>query len=144
MTGLLDIALATEQVAGVTITGVSAHGVSYLLARFPEIRSLMTGREMTFTVDRIMLLAPEAIAAIIAVGCGNVPDGPEGSADKQTKVEAKAATLPVGMQVEFLEAVLRLTMPGGVGPFVARLNKLADFAAEGFGKEAGTKSPPQS
>jgi hypothetical protein len=51
-TGLLDVSLASEEVAGVTVYGVSAQGVSYLLARFPEIRMLFTGRELNLSLNR--------------------------------------------------------------------------------------------
>jgi hypothetical protein len=112
MPGLLDIAVQTAEVQGVTVYGGSARGIAYLFGRFPEIRMLMS--EMQVSVDRI-------IAA-----------------------EEKAASLPVGVQVEFLEPILRITMPGGVGPFVASLEKLSAYASDAFGPEVGTKLAPPS
>src|SRR3954468_11420524 len=140
-TGLLDVSFATEEVAGVRITGVSANGISYLLARFPEFRMMLTGREVK--VEQLMSLAPDAIAAVIACGCGIVPTGQEGDTERQEKAEAKAASIPVGVQADMLAAIMRVTMPGGVGPFVAMLEKLAADAHEGFGQVQGTNSPPQ-
>jgi hypothetical protein len=50
MVGLIDIAPATETVVAqgkpVTVHGVSAKGLAHLLARFPELRRLMTGQEV--------------------------------------------------------------------------------------------------
>jgi hypothetical protein len=141
-TGLLDVAFVTEEVAGVRIAGVSALGISYLLARFPEFRMMLTGREVK--VDQLMTLAPDAIAAVIACGCGVVPTGKEGDEKRQHDAEAKAASIPIGVQADFLEAILRVTMPQGVGPFVARLERLAAEAEEGFGKVQATNSQAQS
>lgn len=143
-TGLLNVAPATETVAGVTVKGVSARGVAYLMTRFPELRMYMTGREITLTVEKIIMLAPYAVAAIIAVGCGHVPTGEEGSEAEQTAAEAKAAELPVELQIEFIAAILRVTMPGGVGPFVAKLEALGVFAQDASGAVAATNLAPQS
>lgn len=106
MVGLIDIAPATEQVAGVTVYGVSLGGVARLLGRFPELRKIMSGVE-TAPAD-LLAMAPAAIAAIIAEGVGT-PD---------EDGERLASRLSIDLQVEFLAAVMRLTMPKGVGPFV--------------------------
>lgn len=145
MPTLLDIAPATETVSGVPVRGVSARGVAYLLALFPELRSLVTGREFTMDAQRLMVMAPEAIAAIIAVGCGYIPDGTPEGLERQTKAEAHAATLNVDIQAEFLAAIIRVSLPGGVGPFVERLERLGQFAQDGgIGKVPGTKSDGSS
>jgi hypothetical protein len=117
MVGLIDIAPVTETVAvqgtPVTVHGVSASGLGFLLSRFPDLRKLMTGME----VDARQLLATggEAVAAIIAAGCGYPGDD---------KAEAVAAKLSLDTQADFLAAILRLTLPKGVGPFVAKLTAL--------------------
>lgn len=141
-TGLLDIALSTEEVAGVLVTGVSAKGVAYLLSLFPDLRRVMTGQ--TVTADMLIAIAPDAVSAIIATGCGYVPIDTVESLERQKEAEAKAANMPLGLQVDFLDAIIRVTMPGGVGPFVAKLEKLQAFGAEGFGKGPDTNSPPPS
>ena len=50
MVGLVDIAPVPSMVSirgqDITITGVSARGIALLLARFPELRAVMTGREV--------------------------------------------------------------------------------------------------
>jgi len=140
--GLMNIANTSEDVFGVTVRGVNARGISYLLARFPELRMLMSGRGADITAERLVVVVPDAIAAIIAVATGVVPKGGEGDEARQKEHEDRAAELPLGMQIAFLEPIIRLTMPQGVGPFVATLEKLEAFAAEGFGPGAGTKSSP--
>lgn len=50
MVGLIDIAPLTKTVTirnvPVDVSGVSARGIAQLLARFPELRALMAGREV--------------------------------------------------------------------------------------------------
>ena len=72
MVGLIDISPRTETVdvqgASVAVHGVSAKGVANLLGRFPELRMLMTGQSVD--ADRLMAIGGDAVAAIIAAGCG--------------------------------------------------------------------------
>lgn len=144
MAGLLDIAPISTKLHGVTVTGVSVKGVAYILDRFPQARMAMTGRELNLTVADIMVLAPQAIASIIAVGCGIVPDGtPEGEA-RQLEHEAAASELVVGIQMEFIDAILKATLPGGVGPFVKTLEQLGELAGGQFTPEAATNLPKGS
>lgn len=121
MVGLLDIAPAVETVTvrgtPLPVYGVSAAGVAYLLGKFPELRKLLTGYSMD--QDKLLSLAPEVIAAVIASGCG-VPG------DKDA--EAIAATLSVNEQYDLVAAIWRLTMPDGVGPFVQKLAALGEQA----------------
>src|SRR6478609_352215 len=76
MAGLIDIAPATETVQAqgkpVTVHGVSAKGLAHHLARFPELRRLMTGQEVQ--ADQLLAMAGDAVAAIIAAGCGYPSD----------------------------------------------------------------------
>lgn len=130
MAGLLDIAPLTESVTvagrAVTVTGISAKGLASLLARFPELRSLVSGE----TLDAAILLAKACDAAgpIIAAGCGY-----PGNED----AEQKAGLIPLGEQANLLAAIFRLTMPGGFGPFVEMVAaalggaiKIEEIAAE--------------
>jgi hypothetical protein len=120
MVGLIDIAPCTETIAvqgsAVEVRGVSAKGLALLLSRFPELRKLMTGLEVES--DQLIALGGEAVAAIIAAGCGYPGD---------EKAEAIAASLSLDSQADFLAATLRLTLPKGVGPFVAKLTGLASI-----------------
>lgn len=117
MVGLVDLAPAIETVSvrgkQVPVYGVSAKGIAYLLARFPELRALMAGREVA--AEQLMAMGGDAVAAIIAAGCG-YPGDPE--------AEKVFGLLPADTQADLLSPVLRLTMPQGVGPFVEKLGAL--------------------
>lgn len=140
MPGLLDIAVARKTVpAGGTdipVYGVSAAGIAVILDRFPVVRELFAGVERTpITADLLFKMVPDAIATIIAAGCGE--PGNEAA-------ELAASRLPAHEQADLLEEILRLTMPKGVGPFVDRLMGLAGlFDAESM-SIPGLKSPAQS
>jgi hypothetical protein len=117
---LLDIAPAAETIAvagsEVAVHGISVKGIAVLLARFPELRTLMGGGEVDAELaGKLMAIAPDAVAAIIAGGTG-MP----GSAE----AEERAALLSIDAQLDLISAVLRLTFPRGVGPFVERLTAL--------------------
>ena len=72
MVSLLDVAPKAESIevqgTPVAVHGVSAKGFAYLLGRFPELRMLMTGQ--TVDANRLMAVGGDAVAAIIAAGCG--------------------------------------------------------------------------
>ncbi len=116
MVGLLDIAPAAETVTvrgqALAVQGVSARGVAVLLGRFPELRALLAQQHQDITPERLVAMIPDAIAAIIAAGTGSPGDA---------GAEAVADGLPIDDQVNLLEAILRLTLPKGIGPFVERL-----------------------
>ncbi|MEE9589898.1 MAG: hypothetical protein V3V97_17970 [Hyphomicrobiaceae bacterium] len=117
MASLLDIAPTTEMVVvrgtQLEVYGLSAKGIASLLARFPELRGLMTGTE--FSIEELISLGGEVVAAIISAGCGS-PDHKE--------AEAIAGRLPLEIQADLLAAILRQTLPNGVGPFVEKLGDL--------------------
>lgn len=95
--------------------GVSARGVALLLQSFPDLRKLMSGKEVS--VDDLMAVAPDALAAIIAAGTGKPGDA---------ETIAAADRLPVDVQADFLAAIVELTMPKGLGPFVEKLAGLGN------------------
>jgi len=138
MVGLIDIAPVTTSVAirgsHITVSGVSAKGVALLLARFPELRALMTGREVDLA--EILRLGGEVVAAIIAAGTGNPGDaGIEGAVDNLTLEE----------QADLLLAIIRLTVPNGVGPLVEKLSSLGMTpGAGGASATRGSKLPKPS
>ena len=117
MVGLIDIAPAVEtldmQGMPVTVHGVSAKGVAHLLGRFPELRKLMTGHEVE--AEQLMAIGGDAVAAIIAAGCGYPGD---------EAAEAVAGNLSLHAQADLLASILRLTLPKGIGPFVEKLTAL--------------------
>ncbi len=121
MVGLVDIAPAVAKVTvgkdEVPVYGVSAHGLAHLFGQFPELRALVMGKSVD--VDRLVKLGPDVVVSIIAAGCG---------APGEAEHEEAARRLPVEVQVDFLEAILRVTLPGGLPPLAARLNRLASAA----------------
>lgn len=110
MAGLLDIAVAYEEVKGIRVWGLSGEGIAYLFQRFPDIRRAVVGRSVDR--DALLALAPDMIAAIIACGIGFVNDPEQ---------EKAAATLSLDLQMDFIDAILRLTMPDGPDPFVDKI-----------------------
>ncbi len=120
MVGLIDIAPATETVVAqgkpVMVHGVSAKGLAHLLARFPDLRRLMTGQDVQ--ADQLLSMGGDAVAAIIAAGCGYPAD---------EAAEKIAGTLSLDVQADLLAAILRLTLPRGIGPFVEKLTALGSL-----------------
>jgi len=139
MAGLLDIAPAVETIdvrgSSVEVYGISSKGVAILLSRFPELRMLMTGKEVG--MERLMEMGGDAVSAIIAAGIGY-----PGISEQ----EDAAGKLSVDHQADLLSAILRLTLPNGVGPFMEKLMALGDILnAEGPSpKGQATKSPKPS
>jgi hypothetical protein len=138
MPGLIDIAPHTETVSvqgtSVVVYGVSAKGVAHLLGRFPELRMLMSGQAVE--IAQLMAIGGEAVAAIIAAGCGYPGD---------EKAEAVAGSLSLDAQADLLAAILRLTLPKGIGPFVDKLTALGgilDVAPSAMAQ--ASSSPPPS
>jgi hypothetical protein len=117
MVGLLDIAPLTQTVTvrdqPIEVTGVSAKGVAQLLLRFPELRALISGRDVG--LDQLLALGGDIIAAVIAAGCGMPGD---------EQAEATAGHLGLDDQAELLTAIMTLTMPQGIGPFVDKLARM--------------------
>lgn len=117
MSSLLDLAAqqTTVSVGGkdIDVFGISAEGIAHLLQRFPALLKAMSGGGVT-QADLIKT-APGAVAAIIASGCGQ-----PGNA----KAEAIAAKLGLEAQLDLVNAILKLTFPNGVGPFVAKMEAL--------------------
>lgn len=140
MVGLLDIAPLTEKVSvggkHLAVYGISAKGLVSLIARFPEIRLLMNGKEVD--VASLMAIGGEAISAIIAAGVGFPGD------DKQ---EDAAGRLPLETQADILAAIIKVTLPNGVGPFIDKLTAMLAVKGDGAGalaKALATKSPKPS
>ncbi len=120
MTSLLDIAPLAERVSVggdsiVDVYGVSSAGFAQLWMRFPDIQKIFAGEIKDLSPERIAALLPPCVAAVIAAGTGD-PGNPE--------VEKIAARLPVSTQIDLITAILKLTMPEGIGPFVQKINAL--------------------
>jgi hypothetical protein len=140
MVGLIDIAPRAEivqvQVRAFRCTASRQSGLAHLLGRFPELRKLMTGQEVE--IEQLMAMGGDAVAAIIAAGCGYPGD---------QAAEDIAARLTIETQVDLLSAILRLTLPGGFGPFVEKLNALGGLiqpAAPGGTGDGPSATAPAS
>jgi hypothetical protein len=140
MPGLKDIAesFTTVTVKGtsVTVEGIGARGIAYLFYRFPVLREMIGGKEVTFTADDIQKLGPEAVNAIIACGTGAVND---------PAAEAIADKIGAEAQLDLIEAIMRETMPNGPAPFVAKVMRLLGSSdlSEKFTSIADGKQPSQ-
>ncbi len=121
MVGLLDIAPVVDvvEVNGeqVSVPGISVAGIAILLQRYPILGDMLN---KGISVESMFTAGPDAVAAIIAAGCGN--PGNE-------QVEQIAKTLNMQTQIDLVAAIIRRTLPKGIGPFVESINKLmANFS----------------
>ena len=125
MVGLIDIAPSVETInvlgAAVAVHGVSAKGVAHLLGRFPELRMLMTGQSVE--ADKLMAMGGDAVAAIIAAGCGYPGD---------EKAETIAGRFAVDAQADLLGRDPACNAAGGLWPFRRE--------ADGAGRRARRRS----
>ena len=140
MASLLDVIPAGARVSvrgvEVEVSGVSAKGAALLLARFPELRDLMVGKSVD--VSALLAMGGDAVSAVIAAGCGKPGDA---------AMEAVADGLGLDEQADLLSAILKLTMPGGVAPFVEKLAGLGGILnpeGAGPGTVPATNSPKRS
>lgn len=117
MTGLPDLEPTETVMVGkksVAVVGVSFKEILALSARFPELGALFGGGG-DFGAATFMAKGDAVVSAIIAAGIGHPGDKDE---------EAKASRLPLETQLDLVAAVIRVTMPSGVGPFVEKLTAL--------------------
>ncbi len=119
MVGLLDIApvVDTVEINGeqVNIPGISVQGIAVLWRRYPILQETLT---KGISVENLMATGPDVVAAIIAAGCGQ---------PNNEQAEQIARLLNLQAQIDLLTAILRRTMPKGIGPFLASINKLTDM-----------------
>ena len=116
------------------VKGISAQGVLLLLMRFPDLQKWLSGQSLK--IAETFFQAPETISAVIAAGTGAPGD---------SDAEDIAASLPVEVQTDVLEAVYRQTFRSGFGPFAKRVLVLYAAVAQSgnFGGDPGMKSPPE-
>lgn len=127
MTDLREIADLRTDVPlpahGVTLRcrGATAEELVGLVERFPALGGrlfpLLASQGAPGGVDAPSLVAeaPGAVHALIALGLDHPGD---------TEYEAQAARLPFGVQVELLLAIIDLTIPGGIVPFVQKITSV--------------------
>lgn len=114
MPSLLDVAppeltAETVEIRGtpLTVSAIDNEGWARLHARFPELRSLLAGREAALSP----IVAMKSQAALIAAGLGH-PDDDETERLVMERLNAED-------QKQIVETVVRLSMPGHVfGPLL--------------------------
>lgn len=136
MVGLLDIAPVARKVGirgqEYPVKGLSVSDIASLLARFPALKAVLSGGGVD--IASIAAASGEAVTAIIAAGLGHA-----GEAD----YEAALANLTLDEQTEVFGEIAALTLPGGVVPFVQKLERLMSLAggpSDPAGKASSTKS----
>ncbi len=119
------------------VYGVSAKGLFVVFQRYPEVGQWFKGSAAgKFDPKALIAEAPDAIAAVIACGCG---------APGNEEAEKAAERLSVEAQLDVLEAILKLTFTKGFGPFVQRIVALSAQAESlSYGRASAIKSPPLS
>lgn len=126
MVGLLDIAPAAEIVSvrgkEIPVNGLSLTDIRDLMAAFPNAAGLFSGG---VNAGSLMAAAPDFVAAAICLAIGM-----KGTAEEREAVKKMAA----GDQVKLLNAVITLSAPDGVGPFVDLIASLAS-GAEALGDQ---------
>lgn len=152
MADIFDLLPATDTVTvGDTETIVRSIQLGHALqivSRFPALRQFLDGTKKEASFAEI--LSTGSVPAILAAGCGRFGD---------ENAEAHFAALDADTQAQFLGAVLRLTMPRGVAPFLISIRTCAEgltgpqppkymtreeIARKLVGKNSGNSSPPPS
>lgn len=143
MTSIMEIAPLTKQVkigdAMLDVYGVSLNAAVDLCVRFPALQRIIFGGRDQIDAANIIQTMPGAVPALIASGCG-MHGKPEG--------EEKAGLFAIETQLDILEAVFEMTMPGGAVPFAKRLKAWMDTVQK-FDQEIsvaleGTTQPPSN
>jgi hypothetical protein len=93
---------------------------------------LMTGQDVE--ASQLMAMGGDAVAAILAAGCGYPGD---------EKAEAVAGRLSIDAQADLLATILRLTLPAGLGPFVEKLTALGGILDAAPSATAPASSSPK-
>lgn len=128
MVGLLDIAdpepdSVKVRNTDVPVYGITIHQIARVLGRFEQLDQLFKEGAMTnFKVGDLAKIAPEAIAAVIAVGTGYANAEPA----QLKKAEEKAATLLPSEQFAVIKKMLEISFGDQLGPLLKRLSALAD------------------
>lgn len=119
---LFDIAPARETVTvgGVElpVPGISIADLVALLSRFPALQALLGGGTdgKPLAATDLLTAIPEAASAIMAAGLGYYGN---------KEAEERVGKLPFGDQLRIMEKVVEASLPDGVDPTAARLNKMA-------------------
>jgi hypothetical protein len=138
MTSLIDVVPATTDVPiqggklSLKVSGLSLEAIASLIEAFPLVSDLFAGKlnGESFSPKALVAAVPGLLSASIAAASGH-PGEPEW-------IKA-AANLAADDQAALFEAILKLTMPEGVGPFVARVTRALGVVAGD--EEESSKGP---
>ncbi|MEN6306092.1 MAG: hypothetical protein ABFD96_25425 [Armatimonadia bacterium] len=138
MVGLLDIAPVAETVSirgsDIAVNGLSLTDIRDLLVTFPDAPALFADG---VNAAALLAAAPDLVAAAICLATGY----------KATKDEREAVKrLPAGDQVKLVNAIVKLSAPDGIGPFVELIVSLGNGAGSNGGqstKASATTSRPR-
>lgn len=118
MADLMDIVPQTAvEVVKVDGHRMKVHGISIttmatLISRFPKLKDAVNGVSDNFD---LALVVGTATSAIIAAGCGRLGDA---------EYEQSMDRLLPEHQLKLLKAIIGLTFPKGIGPFLEELTNL--------------------
>ena len=137
MVSLVDIVPQRKTVringgSEVELRGLGLRQIGSLFLRFPELRKLFSASAPALDFEAMAMAAPDAIASIIAEAAGQ-PEAADNIAEAMSLDDCAAC----------MSAVLDLTMPDGLGPFVEKVSRLLDAAAHPSGRAAATSGPAQ-
>jgi hypothetical protein len=137
MVSLVDIVpqKRTVQTSGgeLELRGLGLRQIADLLLRFPTLRNLFVQGAPELEVETLLVMAPDAIGAIIAEAASQ-PEAVDKIAD---------GALALDELIECLVAVRDLTMPNGAVPLFERLTLLLGGNVVGLsGRAQDTSSPP--
>ena len=92
----------------IDVRRLNVDDIATLVKRFPGLVIALDG-------GGAAALAGQAIAAVIAAGCGHLGNA---------KAEAKAGSYLIEDQFKLLNAILRITFPNGLGPAMQEVGTL--------------------
>jgi len=136
MADLLDIAPSTSVQSvwidgkSIVVRGLNGDHIASIVSRFPELAKLLGGGGDTGA--RLIAQFGQAIAPIIAAGCGHYKDDGSGTTEKY---EDAARNLLVEDQLKLVSAIIGLTFPNGMGSFVKSMTAFL------VGKDEGATKP---
>jgi hypothetical protein len=133
MVSLLDIQRRTKTVptdAGdISVYAVSAAGITSIMSLVPTVRKLMAGtsKPEDLSLEALVGVAPDFIAGVIAAGVDK-PGDPD--------TLKAAAGLALETQVDLVKAIVEVTMPKGIGPFMESVSGIMGALASANGGKA--------
>lgn len=135
---LMDLPMKTEEVVfdsenSLRVRGLSMKEITLLLKRFPTMAGFFAG--VGFDPTQMVDLGPEIVGALCASAMGELGN---------EEAEARAATIPIGLQMDILEAMGRCTFSNGFGPFATRVATIARVLFVQGGKATDTNLPAPS